>query len=302
MIGSLPNPSDLSKAFRQDPATAVSRHDQVSGFLVSAIMLAGLITILLGMLFVLNMDGDRKQPTAMYFFEPFSKSQPKQGVAETMEEPGVEEVVDVTEPQLADALEMVTRAVSSVKSTLETIDGPAEKIGPGEGPGDRRKAGPGGPDDGPDIKIEDAVEHWVVKYSTSSKEAYAAQLDSFKIEIGALSKDSSLIEYAADLSKKKPTYRKGTRKEERRVYFKKPNGHPVLSWDEAFLNGAGAETDDRYIFTFYPHKAISILYDLEQQALKRDKKALGDVKQTVFTVEPTKDGEYQYKLSQIRYR
>ena len=187
--------------------------------------------------------------------------------------------------------------MSTVRAAIETVDGPAAKIGPGTGQGDRRTKGLGPGGEGK----ENPAEHWIVKYSTDSKEDYAAQLDFFKIEVGSLSKKSALIEYASKLSQKKPVYRKSTRKEEKRVYFKKPNKHPVLRWDKAFLKSAGAEITDRYIFTFYPTDTIKKLKLLEEKALARDKKDMSDVQKTVFTVVPSKSGGYEYKLSSIKY-
>ena len=286
----------FSDALGEESRTAVSRYDLVSGFLVAAVGLVGFITALLALLIFLNMEWDKETKAPMFVFEDLAGFENPEGIAEDFEEPGVEELSEVEEPQLADALEMVTDAVSTTRAAIEAVDRTAEKMGQGKGLGDRRQSGLGGGGKG----AGNPAEHWLVRYSTDSKEAYAAQLDFFKIEIGSLSKDTSLIEYAASLSAAKPNYRKGTRKDEKRVYFKKQNNHPVLRWDKALLQAAGAQTTNRYIFTFYPSATFQKLYQLEKAALLRDKKQMSDVQRTTFVVEPA-GGGYQYKLLKIKY-
>jgi hypothetical protein len=287
----------LSEAFGKESKTAVSKYDIVSGFLVAAVGLVGFITGLLFLLFLLNMEWDKQPQAEMFIFEDLAGFENPEGIAEDFEEPGVEELADVVEPQLADALEMVTDAVSTTRAAIEAVDGTAAQMGTGKGLGDRRQSGLGGGGTGKG----NPAEHWIVKYSTSSKEAYAAQLDYFKIEIGSLSKDTSLIEYAGNVSAAKPAYRQGTRKDEKRVYFKKPNNHPVLRWDKALLQAAGAQISNRYIFTFYPPATFKQLFDLEKAALLQAKKQMDDVKRTVFTVTRGGGSGYVYKLTKIEY-
>lgn len=289
---------NYSDAFGEESRVAVTRYDQVSGFLIAAVGLAGITTGLMALLIFLNMNWDRSFPSPMFVFEEFPGVKKPEGIAEDFREPGVEELAETDEPQLADALEMVTNAVSTRRAAIEKIDGTSDKSGPGDGLGDRRKTGIG--DNGPAAR--NPAQHWVIRYSTSSKESYAAQLDFFKIEIGSVSKNTAAIEYVSKVSAPRPIYKKGVRKEEKRVYFKKPAKHPVLIWDKSFLEAVGATTDDRYILTFYPDGTIEKLAALEKKALERDKKKSVDVKRTVFTVEQTKEGGYEYKLSSIKYQ
>lgn len=287
----------LSDAFGKESKTAVSKYDLVSGFLIAAVTLVGFITGLLFLLVLLNMEWDKKPEPELFVFEDLEGFENPEGVAEDFEEPGVEELADVEEPQLADALEMVTDAVSTTRAAIEAVDGTAAQMGTGKGLGDRRQSGPGGGGGGGG----NPAEHWVVKYSTSSKEAYAAQLDYFKIEVGSLSKETSLIEYAYNVSAAKPSYRKGTRSEEKRVFFKKPNNHPVLRWDKAFLQAVNAETTNRYIFTFYPPATVKKLYDLEKAALIKEGKQIADVKRTIFSVTAAGGGGFVYRLTSIDF-
>ena len=297
MSSSLSPGQKLSDAFGKESKTAVSQYDLVSGFLIASVGLVGFITGLLFLLFLLNMEWDKQPDAEMFVFEDLAGFENPEGIAEDFEEPGVEELADVEEPQLADALEMVTDAVSTTRAAIEAVDGTAAQMGTGKGLGDKRQSGLGGGGTGKG----NPAEHWVVKYSTSSKEAYGAQLDFFGIEVGSLSKDTSLIEYANKVSAGKPSYRKGTRKDEKRVYFKKPNNHPVLRWDKAFLQAAGAQTSNRYVFTFYPPATFKKLFDLEKAALNKAGKQMTDVKRTVFTVGARSGGGYEYKLNTITY-
>lgn len=298
MSGTISHHRKLSKAFGEDMRTKVSQYDLVSGFLVASVGLVGFITGLLFLLVLLNMEWEKEVKPEMFVFDDLADHKKPEGIAKDFEEPGAEELVDVEKPQLADALEMVTDAISTIRAAaIEAVDGTAPQTGPGTGLGDKRQKGLRfiGPDN------DNPAEHWIVKYSTSSKEAYAEQLDYFKIEIGSLSKETSLIEYAYNVSASKPSYKTGTRKEEKRVYFKKPNNHPVLRWDKALLQAAGATTTNRIILTFYPMSTFQKLYQLEKQALQRDQKQLNEVKRCVFTVEPKSGGGFQFKLSEIKY-
>ena len=287
----------LSDAFGKESKTAVSRYDLVSGFLVAAVGLVGFITGLLALLIFLNMEWDKEVEAEMFIFEDLAGFENPEGIAEDFEEPGVEELAEVEEPQLADALEMVTDAVSTTRAAIEAVDGTAAQMGQGKGLGDKRQSGLGGGGTGKG----NPAEHWVVKYSTTSKEAYAAQLDYFKIEIGALSKQTTGVQYAYNLSASKPSFREGTRREEKRVYFKKPNNHPVLRWDKQLLEAAGASTANKYIFTFYPMATFQKLYNLEKAQLQRDGKQLTDVKRVTFTVEGKKGGGFEYKMQPPEY-
>ncbi|MDB4724340.1 hypothetical protein OAF71_00965 [bacterium] len=288
----------FSDAFGNESKTAVSSYDLVSGFLMASVGLVGFITGLLALLFFLNMEWDKQPEPEMFIFDDLAGFENPEGIAEDFEEPGVEELAEVEEPQLADALEMVTDAVSTTRAAIEAVDGTAAQMGTGKGLGDRRTNGPGGPGNG----RFNPAEHWVIQYTTASKEGYAAQLDAFGIEIGSLSKESTLIEYASKLSASKPSYRTGVRREEKRVFFKKPNNHPVTRWDKQLLTSSGAQTSNRFIFNFYPPAAFLKLNAIEKARVQADKvRSQEDVKRTLFGVRNGSGGKLEYYLIDIKY-
>lgn len=293
------NPRSFSDAFGNESKTAVSKYDIVSGFLLASVGLVGFIVGLLVLLFLLNMEWEKEIEPEMFVFEDLAGFENPEGVAEDFEEPGVEELAEVPEPQLADALEAVTDAVSTTRAAIEAVDGTAAQMGTGSGLGDKRSSGLGGGGTG----TSNPAEKWVVQYKTERKDEYAKQLDYFGVEIGSLSKSSSLIEYASKLSASKPTYRSGTRKDEqaqKRVFFKKPDNSPVTRWDKQFLEAAGASTANRLILNFYPQKTQAMLLNLEKAKLQQDQKQFDDVKRIIFRVSNS-GGKYVYSVFKVDY-
>ncbi len=281
----------FADSFGEKSKTAVSRYDLVSGFLVAAVVLLGFIVGLMALLFFLNMEWEKKPTAEMFVFDDLAGFENPEGIAEDFEEPGVEELADVEEPQLADALEMVTDAVSTTRAALEAVDGTAAQMGTGKGLGDKRQSGAGGGGTGKGNPFE----KWVVQYSTKSKSQYASQLDYFGVEIGSLSKTSSLIEYASKLTGAKPVLKKGTRKDEKRVLFKKPDNSPLTRWDKQFLTKAGAQTNNRLILNFYPEKTKQLLLARQKARLQKDQKQFDDVKRCVFIVQST-GGKFDFMI------
>ena len=103
------------RSVKTDFETKVSSYDRVSSMLVALVMLCGLAaTLMFVMWLARNISFDKSLPIIAAPFEPVGTGEFAEGIAEEFEEPGVEELADVPEPQLADAVESLTDAVSSV--------------------------------------------------------------------------------------------------------------------------------------------------------------------------------------------
>ena len=158
--------------------TSVSSYDMLSAFLVSAIMLVGFLAGLLFCVWLtMIIDFSAKAPIALVQYEePFGDEKPE-GFEDDILEPGVEEFPEVEVPQLKDALEAVTDAVSSVKAALEARDGDAAQMGRGAGLGSRDGGpGTGGGDVIPEHK------RWKIEYSAQNIAEYSSQLRNFNID------------------------------------------------------------------------------------------------------------------------
>ena len=110
--------------------TKVSSYDRLNGFLISALMLVGFLVAMMFLVWLtMIIDFSGRKPVAMVAYEePYGNEKPE-GFEDDIFEPGVEEFPEVDVPQLKDALEAVTEAVSSVQANLEARDGDAAEMG-----------------------------------------------------------------------------------------------------------------------------------------------------------------------------
>jgi hypothetical protein len=272
--------------------TRLSFYDRVSSMLTAWVMLIGLLVLVMLLIWLYMVtDVPKKQPL-VYEAPGFENEENPEGVAEDMEEPGVEEFPEVEEPQLADALEAVTDVASTVRANLEEVDGNAPEMGTGKGLGDRRTKGAGRGTGNLNLK------RWRINYVVSNQKEYARMLDSLKIEIGVFSLDSGRIEYISNLSGSKPSSRTGTR--DGRMYTV-PQKAIFRAWDAKLVADAGVEVgspDVDRIFQFYPAEVKQKLIQLEQRAVNSNSLSIERVTRTRFKVEKS-GGGYEFKLEGI---
>jgi hypothetical protein len=260
--------------------TKVSVYDRVSGMLVALVVLAGLIALALFMLWLTRVITIKPTPSESFLIDDLKAGgEQAEGVARDFEDPGVEELADVQEPQLADAMEAVTQAASSVQASVQAIDGNAALMGTGTGLGDSRGLGQGGDGNADALAPH---ERWELNYSTSSVRAYAAQLDFFEIELGAVHPSKSDITYVKGLSKTKPDSHTGYRDEEKRTYFMH-SSKTLRDFDRQLLEKARSGiTKGRLLVQFYPPALYKKLLDLEGR--KKGNRPWESIKRTVFEV------------------
>lgn len=265
----------------------VSAYDRVSGTLLALVVFFGLIALSLFMLWLTRVITFKPTQSKVFPIDDLAGGEQAEGVAREFEEPGVEELADVQEPQLADAMEAVSQAPSPVSGQVQAIDGNAAQMGTGEGLGDSRAAGPGGDGNAEAIPPH---ERWEINYTTSSVRAYAAQLDFFGIELGAVHRTKSDIEYARNLAQTKPDRDFGNRDEESRIYFSHLNKQ-LRDYDRQLLQKAGVDTTGKLIVQFYPAKTTQLLLSAERRALGG--KPWESLQKTVFGVRGS-GSSYEY--------
>jgi hypothetical protein len=276
----------------------VTTYDRVSGLLVALIVVVGLFVAILFFVWLSkSIVIVRSAPVVQIIDEPMGRGDNPAGVGRDFEEPGSEELADVTEPQLAETLEAVTSAVSSNVATLEALEGTAPVMGTGKGKGDSRVAGEGGEGN---ADIIPRWERWEIRYTTSDVKAYAAQLDFFRVELAAVGGGRPLVDYASNLSLPKPNTRSGPSKDEKRLRLTWTSG-VLKSFDEQLLRQAGIETNRRLVMQFYPPEAENALAAIETREMTAKKKNLTEIKKTVFGVRPG-GGKYEFHLISQEYR
>ncbi len=276
--------------------TRVSGYDKLSAFLVAGVVVIGFLVFLLFMIWLtLIVDfGGRKAPVVI--LELAGNDNRPEGVADDWLEPGVEEFPEVETPQLADALEATTEAVSTIRAQLETVDGNAAEMGAGRGLGDARARGPGSGN----ANIIPEADRWKIEIAASSQAEYMAILESFGITMGAVSELSNLIQYVDNLTAASPAVTDGERKDEKRLFFMNTKNR-LRRWDQNKVASAGIDLKNTLVGHFYPAELRQQLLQLEAAVYDAAGKDLTEVRQTLFRVRPRGSG-YEYFVENIEYR
>ncbi len=272
--------------------TEVSQYERVSGGLSAGVIILGLLAAVLFFLWYSLLKSNRMTVTALAPTFAGDTSNPE-GVAEDIEEPGVEEFPEVQEPQLAEALEAVD--VASTVRANDSEAGDATQMGTGKGLGDRRTQGFG--NGGTDVN--EPWKRWQINYSLTTVSDYAKQLDHFKIELGGVEKTGDNIAYVTNVASSK-NVRTGSKRTEKRIYFS--HTIPKLrEWDKRLLQQANiTNVGERIPVQFYPIEIINQLYAMENAKLQQDNRKIPNIKNTVYTVEGS-EGNYRFTLSKIIY-
>jgi hypothetical protein len=255
--------------------------------LIALLMLVGIAAAMVVALWLTTRVFSR--PTQAVFVvdeEPGTQNPP--GTARDINEPGVEELDDLVEPDVKDTLAAVTDAVSSIAASLDAIDGAASTRG--NGMGDNRKRGSG-----------DAIprhERWEVKYSSTTLADYSSQLAFFKIDLGAMGGGRPGVDYAYfDGSSLKQKNLKNAAEDDR-LYFVWQGGK-FKDQDRKLLGQVGIPTTGRALCQFYPKDVENQLAVLELQ--KRGNRPLRDIQKTYFGIQGTK-GNYEFYVINIEWR
>lgn len=268
----------------------VSTYERVSGMVTALVMM---LTFIVGVMFMMWLSTVVKLvriDTATEVIGPeLGEDEKPEGEAEDIEEPG-SEFPEVETPQLADALEALSSAVSSVAASDRDVDGSAEAMGSGRGLGTRGGDGGRGNGSGP-------WERWEIRYTTSSKEAYAQQLDALGIELGAIQREGPAITYLTNLSGAMGT-RGGTKSQEKRVFFNYNRG-VLRDWDLQFAEAAGINMRDKILVQFYPPTIQQTLLELERRKLGN--KTVEQVYRTSFGVRPA-GGSFEFYVIDQTYK
>ena len=128
-------------------------------------------------------------------------------------------------------------------------------------------------------------------------EEYAAQLDFFGIEMGALMPDGKLI-LVSKLSEARPTTKTVTSgADEKRLYFTWRGGLRKAGDLEIFQKAGVNASNAVMILHFYPPVTENVLANIEIQY--KNRKPI-EIKRTYFVVRRAKDG-YEFAVSSQTY-
>jgi len=274
--------------------TKTSRYDSLNAWLIALILLVGfLFAVLFLIWFTSVFDFSRRVAGPVAVANDPGDSKPE-GVADDELEPGVEEFPEVEVPQLANALEAVTDAVSSVRASLEKRSGDAAVMGAGRGYGSR-EGGPGSGGDGiPEYK------RWIINYEADDINEYARQLSFFNIDIAVIHQVKPDIWRINDAGSGGRVIKTNRETENKTLQFT----HEKVSmrrWDAELCKRAGVDLSNTVQAQFYPESTRAIIRLVEAAALEGTGRELRDVKNTILKVVPGGDG-YEFTVENILYR
>ncbi len=278
---------------------AVSPYERAVSWVVSLNLLVGLGVGLLFLFWLSHVIVIRGEQTEIIRVEKIAgRGDHAAGFARDMEAPGIEELEEETEPQVEQLLEAVTDVVSTQAAALDNVQTTMFSSNTGTGVGDSRPPGPEGEGD----DIIPRGERWEIQYNSNSSEAYSAQLDYFRIELGVVGGGQTQVDYAFNLRKSRPDSRQGAGGEsEKRLYMLWSSG-TLKRFDQQFLRAAGITTTNRIVMQFYPPEVENQLANIEMAyAEKNGKTSVKQIKKTVFGVRAEGNG-YQFFVVSQQYR
>ncbi len=271
---------------------SVSAYDRVASLLVALLVLVGLTVLMLFIMWLTNRVWVSQEDVPVEFIEPLAGGGPL-GDGNDLEEPGDEEVEDLTEPEVEETLDAVTDAISTQAATLEALEGEARSSSKGKG------GGGGGGDGTGTADIVPRYERWQILFATSTLDVYARQLDGFGIELGVAGGGQPQIEYAYNLTKRRPDRRVGKPEDEQRIYMTWKQG-PLKAADRTLLARAGIETSGRIQVQFYPPETENLLAKAEHDFAPE--LSVEDIQKTVFGVKQVGDKYTFYVIEQTKRR
>ncbi|MBN1590350.1 MAG: hypothetical protein JW888_12615 [Pirellulales bacterium] len=184
---------------------------------------------------------------------------------------------DLVEEELDEILDAVEDAMATRSAMLERgVSG--EGTGKGGGGTGRGRKG--------------ARRKWELRFDKGNTlEAYARQLDYFKIELGILQEDDQLL-YISKLSQPRPVTRKGPREAEKRYRFTWTQGSLERA-DRDLLTRANIDVGRKVIYKFLPPPLYQQLAVMEKDAARGQK-----VRSTLFGIKSDGDGYQFYVMRQ----
>ena len=275
--------------------TTVSAYDAVNAFLISSIIVVGTIVSVLFLIWLTMILNSQPSDNGDYIVDPSFGNEKPEGFADDMHEPGVEEFPEVETPQLADALEAITEAVSTVKANLEARDGDAAEMGKGSGFGSRE----GGPGSG---NFRGVPEHkrWKIEYDTPNITEYARQLSFFNIDIGVISNANNDVFRLTQPGGQNRVIKSSRDSENKELHFIHEKQR-LRRWDESLARKANIDVQDAFSVQFFPESTRRILRQVEGQYLQQAGKKLIDVRRTRFKI-VAGGGGFVFQIASVDYQ
>lgn len=304
MLSETPLRSNQSNGDVNLPQLKVSSVDKVASLLMSSFIMVSASVCFLGAAFLLSKihpsDGENQGPKGGGGAKGSEYFSAQNKWNELTEFPDSENWKDAVSDQALDAVNMVSLIEDNLSLVSEAFDGNGEK---GAGKDSRGEADQG---DGDESFSVPAGTRWELKFSAKDRKSYAKQLESLGIELGVYGAGRPIVEYASDLTRTKPTYRRGSPSTENRPYFMSVSHGILKEFDQQLLRLAGIELMGRQPIKFVSKEAEEQLTQLEV-AYAQSKMGVsfpkGRIMRTVFECRPDANGNgFEIVVVSQRYK
>lgn len=298
-------PDDVNERRRRREAEReqlrTSRFDTVTSLFVALIAFIGIFVSMLFIIWITSRWTWKPLELDPIIENPAGRGDNAEGFERDFEPPGEEEVEDLLEPTLADSIEAVTDAASSVAAALVTADTDSAASSQGAGgAGDNRPAGPEGEGD----DIVPRFERWQLDFIAKDIDSYATQLDFFNFELGVLGGGVKGVEAVSNVSKGGKKRLITDTGNEKRIFFRFGRPTPLQKFDEELLakSGASVSGKGRYTIKFIDKNLENQLARLEiDYAKEKGHNLIQEVAKTIFQTEADGSG-YKFLITSQRYR
>lgn len=275
--------------------------DRIASLLMAALVVVGLLVLLLFVVWLTQTFTWTAGDIRIEEERVAGRGDHAEGFERDIEPPGAEDVDDLSEPSLADTLEAVTDAVTTVAASLDALDTQAELSVVGSARGDSRPPGPLGEGD----DIVPRFERWELKFQAKGLAAYASQLDFYQIELACVGGGIATVDYATSLSNN-PQKHSGTSADENkrsRLYFKWRQAGPLMEFDQQLLQQAGVQTNGRQLLKFIPKELEEQLAQIEMRyANSKGHTTVKEIAKSIFESRSSGGGGYEFVVIEQRYR
>lgn len=291
--------SDLQHARESERARLrITKFDIITSFFMALILFIGTFVTILFIVWLTSRWSFPPRAIEAIIENPAGRGPNPEGFERDFEPPGAEEVEELMEPTLAETLEAVTDAVSTVAASLATTDSNAVASTQGTGMGDSRPPGPLG--EGEDIIPR--FERWQLNFTARNLKGYATQLDFYKIELGAVGGSIQGVDIANNLAASPKKRRVVDASKEVRLYFMWNSPSPLMQYDRQLLQQAAIELSNRQMLKFIPPNLENQLALIElEYAKERGHQSVTEIAKTIFESRGSGTG-YAFEVIDQRYR
>jgi hypothetical protein len=143
----------------------------------------------------------------------------------------------------------------------------------------------------------DRHQRWEIRFAAgTSVEAYARQLDFFKIELGVIGGQEQ-VTYLTNLSNPKPTSRTGNAADDRRLYLIWQRG-AIQEADEQIAARAGVKTGGKVVAHFLPKEVEDEMARLEETYARQLK--ITKIGKTVFSITASGQDSFRFSVADLK--